>query len=226
MNAKQVDATLRAGMNRHEERQYLGMSNAGGCPRAAYWSMVDPKPPDRALTWYGFTGYGHEAMVKALLGAKVDAVQTLLDFSDSKIREFVGSNIYLASKEIIADFDPRYRGHLDLPMADMFVEIKSVGFKKWVFLVEQENGAKRNLAQVQAYMRHGGYDRCVLVYVARDVPHWDLYKSINGVYPPFFCLNVYPEPSWQDQLDEKAKMILAAVDTEEPPECTCRYCKR
>jgi len=124
-------------------------------------------------------------------------------------------------KELVADFDERYRGHTDYELPDgTLVEIKSTRWDKFVEIVHvKPRGNFRHIAQVQAYMRHGNYSHAILIYVARDMPHrdWEF---------PFWCVDVPRDERLMDELDEKAKMILAAIDKGQPPDCTCRYCRR
>jgi hypothetical protein len=195
--------------SRHDRfRNYLGMSGIGGCPRQLYFQTIEPIEADDRLKWYGWTGYLHEAGLKDLLGAHEEAVATLLGGSSP------------VGRELIADFDERYRGHTDYELSDgTLVEIKSTRWDKWIEIKAIKGANPRHIAQVQAYMRHGDYPHAILIYVARDMPHrdWEF---------PFWCVDV-PRDEWlMNELDEKAKMILAAIDSGRPPDCTCKYCRR
>ena len=215
MRAKALEAKLRmeAGAGLHEYRNYLGMSGIGGCPREQYFRMTDPEPSDQRLQWYGWTGYLHEAGVKCLLGRERDGVLT-----------FLGARGL--GRELVADFDGRYRGHVDVELSDgTLVEVKTTGWRKLLQQIKKERAKPRHYDQVQAYLKHGPYARAVVVYVARDIPHMSFYKQ-GGWLPPFWCVDVEPWPARQEMLDQKAKAILKAVDGGKPPDCACRWCKR
>jgi hypothetical protein len=199
--------SLRTNGPHQEWRGYVGMSGIGGCPRDLYWRAIDPILASDQLHWYGWSGYLHEAALKNLLGAHREAILTFL------------SGSLPVGRELIADFDPRYRGHTDHEAPDgTLIEYKSTGWNKFL-KIQQRGAGLRHIAQVQAYMRHGNYPNAIIVYVARDVPHreWQI---------PFWCLDVERDERMMDELDEKARMVLAAVDVGIPPECTCNYCNR
>ena len=203
MRADELDRQLRKAYldnSLHEtSRDYLGMSGAGECPRSWYWRTVDPIRDER-MTWYAFTGYMHEFRLLELLGVK-------------QVR-----------RSLVADFDNRYRGHTDHELPDgTLLEFKSVSWERYLKLFADGKGDWKNRSQCQAYMRHGIFPHAVLIYVARDIP-WYAFDFSSP--KPFFTIDVWRHEGWMDELDEKAKMVLACIDKGEPPECTCRYCKR
>jgi len=206
MNAQEIQSKLLVGLaqdTKHEHRDYVGMSGIGGCPREMYWRYMDPQPAEQRLLWYSWTGYMHEEAVLKLLGAE-------------QVR-----------RDIVASFDDRYRGHTDHELPDgTLVEVKSVGWNKIVRLRGQRKASENNIAQVQAYMKHGGFEKGVIVYVARDIPHREFYKWKGDWLPPFWCVEVFPDTFVQDELDKKAKMVLTMIDRGVPPRCECRWCRR
>jgi len=211
MNAKYLKQKLVQGFketNPHQDyRGYVGMSGIGGCPLDLYRRATATIPRDERLMWYGWTGYLHESAIKNLLGAHRAAILT-----------FLGGAVPVG-RELIADFDSRYRGHTDHELPDgTLIEIKSTNWRRYQ-QVQARGPDPRHVAQVQAYMRHGGYPHAIIIYVARDIFHqeWD------GL--PFWCCDVPPDAAIMDILDDRAKAILASIDANTTPACSCGYCR-
>lgn len=193
-----------------DHRGYVGMSGIGGCLYDLYMRAKHNIPSDDRLRWYGWMGQVHEAAVKRLLGLEADAMGTFLGRPNPE-------------HELIADFDDRYRGHYDAKMPDgTLVEIKSVNWRKFQ-QVCQRGAFDKHVAQVQAYMAHGGFDHCVIVYVCRDVPH----RALFSPTPPLWTVDVELDAGFACALDEGAIGVLLALDGDiDPPLCTCGYCGR
>lgn len=210
MNAREVQELLMENFrakSHHEYREYLGMSGIGRCPRELYFRFMDPQPPDDRLTWYSMAGYALEAKV-------VERLQV------------TGHDVRQVSRELVADFDDRYRGHTDHELPDgTLIEIKTINWKGYLRVFYAGMGKRDHVAQCQAYMRHGGFPHCVLVYTPRDIPHreWDTSPALSL---PFLTLDVRSDRTAQDKLDAKAQRILKAIDNSSPPPCLCGYCKR
>jgi hypothetical protein len=181
-----------------QDRTYLGMSQIGRCPQLLYRWMLDGKgePSDKAhLNCMSGYQYEHE-MLKILCGAN------LLDESD----------LFRIGKEIIAKFDSRFRGHIDAVAVDgSLVEIKTFNADDYNRVTRTNQLSVPYLWQVQAYMRYGLFDETLMVLVCRD-PF------------TFWTMNIKRDDVLGVKIDEKAKMILAAVDTKTPPICTCGRC--
>jgi len=182
-----------------KRRPYLGMSGIGRCQRELYWQFVDGKADmgDQAH-WNCWLGYLFERGMVGLFGAGMAP----------------------AFGEIVAGFDDRFRGHVDgeTVYGDL-VEIKSatwMGFR----LIKKRGPKEWHRAQVQMYLRHGGYERGFLVYVARDIPA----GAWGGI--PIWVFEERPDGEWADALDGKARRVLAAVDEGRAPACECGRCKR
>jgi hypothetical protein len=188
-----------SGLERH--RSYLGMSGIGRCARELYWRYVDGLVDmDEQHHWQSWLGYLFEGGVVKLLDNGLVVRQPV---------------------EVVADFDHRFRGHVDFVTGDGdLVEIKSVDWAG--FEGVRKYGPKRaHRAQMQMYLRHGLWSWGFLVYVARDVP-WRVWTGI-----PFWVFEVVPEPEWGKELDDKARMILGCVDDlAGPPTCECGRCRR
>lgn len=191
-----------------DHRGYVGMSGIGGCLYDLYMRARHNIPPSDRLKWYGLTGAWHEAAVKRLLGQDAEAVTTFLGYPNPE-------------HELVADFDARYRGHYDAVMPDgTLIEAKSVNWKKFA-QVKRYGAFEPHEAQCQAYMRHGGFDHAILVYICRDMPHKELFSPAC----PLWTVDVERNEAWMDNLDDRAQRVLAALDGDyDPPSCTCGYC--
>jgi len=214
-NARQLQTQLTLAMvdvANQREPGYLGMSGIGGCPREQYFRMVEPKLAEAQQSWYSMAGYVWEAGIKALLGDTEAACKTI-------------SNLEPFGVGLIADFDARYRGHIDHEIGNVLVEVKSAYWEKWLRIRGDGQPEYKHYAQVQSYLRHGRgrWDRAVIIYVARDIPH-KLFYGVGGL-PPFWCVDVNPNTKVQDELDIKAKWILRCVDLRDPPKCECGWCR-
>lgn len=194
----------------YEYRDYVGMSAIGGCPRQSYFRFMDPEPPDDRMNWYAWVGYTFEY-----------AIVDLLKGAGFKFHPDVEQH------DLVANFDPRYRGHIDHLLADKtLIEIKSVYWDKYLRLREQGRPEALHYDQCQAYMRHGKFPRAIIIYTPRDIPHREWDDSHRGNFLSFWTYDIFRNERRMDELDQKAKAILAAIDCREPPECTCRYCRR
>lgn len=105
--------------------------------------------------------------------------------------------------EIVAGFDARFAGHGDgeivTPDEAVLVEVKSTTADKLERIKEHRRVPRSCFQQVQLYMRHGRYRRCLVVFVARD----------SGA---FYVHELRPIEAVADELDEKARRVLAEVD--------------
>ena len=191
----------------HEERDYLGMSGIAGCPYQQYLRLVDPPKPNDRMRWYAWTGYTHEAAIIELIeGAGIEGAKQ-------------------GEQDIIADFDDRFRGHIDYCVGRTVIDVKSVYYKKLVN-VAYDGPPFENVAQMQMYMAHGNFANGILIYVARDVPHWE-WEAMRYDKARFGAFHVVDVPRDQvliDKLNTKAKMILDGVDQRVPPRCDCGRC--
>ena len=100
----------------------------------------------------------------------------------------------------VADFDSRFRGHPDaVTVQGDLVEIKTSTERKFDLIAESYRIPRPHFQQVQCYMRHGGYERCHVLYFARETGRVHV-KTIP-------CLDHVGR-----DLDAKARRVLAAFD--------------
>lgn len=197
MNLKKLLAeNLRQKSGLESHRQYLGMSGISNCPRKLYQEFVNGRrPATDQQHWYCWTGYLHEAAIMNLLGVQQNSI------------------------EIVAAFDNRFRGHVDHANDKQIYECKSVTWEKFNRIRNNNRPEIEHNNQVQMYLRHGGFNLAEIIYIARDVPH----REFDG--PPFWVFDILPDNVIADVLDQKARDILAAIDRQEIPVCTCGYCR-
>jgi len=192
------------GQSGHDERRdYLGMSGIGDCSRELYFRYTEGQEADGRLHWYSWMGYTIEAAI--------------IDLTERTKRDI----------EVVAGFDERFRGHVDLALSQRdLVEIKSVTWSKFSRITLAQQAEPRHQAQVQMYLRHGGWERCLVIYTPRDVDYKEYYEVVArlSVPLPFFVVEVRPDTALADSLDAKARAILAAIDQGQPPQCDCGWC--
>ncbi len=191
-------------LSEHEDRNYLGMSSIGKCPRWLYHEMKNGRaaPSYRALRLF-HEGYLHEH----------DLLERL---------KLAGYAVEMCGFELIAPFDERFRGHIDGVLVEMstdidfpggtLLEIKSVDDQR--FAVVQELGAlAEHRAQCLCYMRYGGFTSTLIIYKQRSTGE-------------LWMVAFQHDEHESGLLEAKAKMILAAVDGKGPlPKCTCGRCR-
>jgi len=177
------------------DRKYLGMSAIGHCPQKLYFDLIyGRRTPSHKQLLRCHEGYLHES----------DVIDRLcrLDFA-----------ITNTNREIVAPFEHgRFRGHIDGEIPDRMLEVKSVNQRKFD-RVRHQGPFANHRDQVQAYMRYGGYERCLIVYKNRE----------SG---EIWCFEIDVDPAHGERIERKAREILAAVDRREPPECTCGHCRK
>lgn len=145
-----------------EQRDYLGMSQIGGCPRWLYSKLMNgqKRPGGRALLAM------HEGRMH-----RGDILERL---------KIAGVQVVGRDRELVAGFDERVRGHVLGEVDGDLLLIKTL--RDWDALASvMERGPRpRDRDQVQMYMRYGGYRRGLIVYKERqggDV--WVCWASVN-----------------------------------------------
>lgn len=133
----------------HEERNYLGMSSIGSCPRRLYFEMKNGREmPGPTLKRLFHEGHLHEQDLLARL-------------------QQAGYVVDLYQLELVAPFDARFRGHIDGVLAGTLLEIKSVNDER--FMIVQDLGAlAEHRAQAQIYMRYGSFADALIIYKQRS----------------------------------------------------------
>ncbi len=175
-------------------RDYLGMSAIGQCPRKLYNDLAKGRrrPKDRGIR-YCHEGYLHER----------DVIERL---------EAAGVPVLNQQRELVAGFDERFRGHIDGEVDGDLLEIKSVEDYDALDNIRDKGPRSRDRAQVQMYMRYGGYDRALIVYKVRaNGELWVAWLRRNDLAG--------------EELERKAHEVLEAVDAGEVPECECGRCR-
>ncbi len=178
-----------------QKRDYLGISAIGKCSRQVAREYLHGK---REITQrdhqmcYG--GYLFEADLRNRLDA-------------------MGFKVSRAGFEVVADFDPRLRGHIDgeLFNGDL-LECKSLKRIKFEKVKQTHMALPEHFAQVQLYMKYGPWKKCWIVYVDRE----SLEHCVVSV--PYLHTQAI-------KFELKARRILAHVDSGMLPECECRRCK-
>jgi hypothetical protein len=192
--SKQVQHFIQQNSGHEEQRQHLGMSSIGRCPRRVYDEFIAPQKPDEAGYRGFYLGHMWEYEVKDILeGAKVYR-------PDSE-------------RELIAPFDPRFKGHTDgeTTWGDL-LEIKSVTSHAMEKVKSEGRVRRDHFYQAQAYMRYGGYTQALFALVCRDPFE-------------FYFVNVEIVRSAGERLESKARSLLASIDARRRPACECGHCR-
>jgi hypothetical protein len=136
-------------LSENQERNYLGMSSIGSCPRRLYFEMKNGRAmPGPSLKRLFHEGHLHEQDLLARL-------------------QQAGYVVDLYQLELVAPFDARFRGHIDGVLDGTLLEIKSVNDQR--FMIVQDLGAlAEHRAQAQIYMRYGGFAEALLIYKQRS----------------------------------------------------------
>ncbi len=113
-------------------------------------------------------------------------------------------------REVVAEFDNRIRGHIDGETVDGdLVEIKTVSAVKFEKVIESDKALRDHFYQVQAYMHFGGYRHAEIIYICReDFRH--------------YVIHVPYVRSVGEQIEAKARRVLAAIDEDRQPPCECK----
>lgn len=116
-------------------------------------------------------------------------------------------------QEVVAPFDSRLRGHIDALTGDGdLIEIKSVSTDKFNIVNQLREPLRKHYIQVQLYMRYGRWQRTHVIYRCRET-----YEHI--------VLCVAYSDSKAAKYEQKAKLMLDAIDRHELPACECRRCR-
>ena len=145
------------------------------------------------------TDYNHRM---AYLGYALETVEKAILVNAGVLRS--------VGREIVAEFDNRIRGHIDGETVDGdLVEIKTVSTVRFERILESGKALRDHFTQVQAYMHFGGYRHAEIIYVCRD----DFRHHV---------VHVAYQPGLGEQIEAKARRVLAAIDEGRQPPCECR----
>lgn len=207
-----LSIVLRATSGLEGARNYLGMSAIGYCGRQAAREFLRGRGHQTDRDHQNCKrGYLIEGEFKVMLAAAgvMNRADNLPALADTNGQLLLGSE-----RELVADFDPRFRGHTDGETVEgELVEIKSMHTEKYASARAQERIHYTHYAQVQCYMRYGSYTRAFVVYVdSGTFDHWVYSIAVNT--------------RKGDEIEQKAKRILAAIDAGDPLQvpCECSRC--
>jgi hypothetical protein len=146
---RKIMTHLRQRSGLQQNRQYLGMSQIGKCPRLLYEQWFAGADGSDFSHRMAYTGYLHEW----------DVLNRLREMGLAK----------LDRREVVADFDDRLRGHTDgLTEWGDLLEIKSVSSHKFELVTYHARALHEHIGQVQLYMLYGGWRFTWFVYVNRE----------------------------------------------------------
>lgn len=194
MWALEIDQTItdyvRENSRFERRRPYLSMSHIADCPVEQYRYFVYGQIPNEMTHRMAFLGYKYEEILREIL-TQTGVLKPI-------------------SRELVADFNPLFKGHIDGETQDGdLLEIKSVSAKK--FEMALRGPLRKHVLQVQCYLHFGGYRHAELIYVSReDFAH----KVFHITY----------RQAQAELLVEKAKRVLYAIDVQEEPDCECGRC--
>lgn len=150
MRAEELSGKLLIADDVWESRDYLGMSQIGGCPRWLYTKMTNGQgqPGGRALLAMHEGRMHREDILERLLQAQV--------------------RVTGRGRELVAGFDERFRGHIVGEVDGDALGIKTV--RDWEALnqVVEDGPRPRDRDQMQMYLRYGGYRRGLIIYKERQ----------------------------------------------------------
>lgn len=174
-------------------RTYLGMSQVWKCPRVLYYAYFNGVDTSDFSHRMAYTGYMHER----------DTMERLREMRVAT----------LTRRELVADFDDRFRGHTDGQMAwGDLLEIKSVSAHKFDLVCYHGRALHEHIDQVQLYMLYGGWHWTWMIYINRETFE---HKVVRVSF----------DPARARQLVLKAKLVLDAIDAGIPPGCECGRCQ-
>lgn len=174
-------------------REYLGMSQIGKCPARLYLDLMYGQEVNFQLSLYGHLGEMFEK----------DMIRRIEQAFDLEVGP---------SRELI-DFDGQFQGHTDGEIDEtLLLEIKSTTSARIKKVAATKTPYHPHRWQVQAYMHYGPWERCHIVYVARD----------DG---SIFVVEEFRSSSYGEKIRAKADGILEAVHLKVPPHCTCGFCR-
>lgn len=200
MNASELEHQIENYITNHsgldQRRDYLGMSKIGNCPLVSYREYFDGITLSEQTHRMCYTGYEQETNILVMLVGM--GIAKLV--SDDR-------------KEVVAKFDPRLRGHIDaLTCEDDLLEVKSVSLRKFSQIAESRRALGKHYVQVQLYMLYGNWTKTFMVYRCRET-----YEHL--------VLQIPFRATMAHTFQDKARKLLAHIDSQVPPLCECGKCR-
>jgi hypothetical protein len=141
---------LRKNSGLEENRGYLGISQAGKCPRATYELLVNGNQ--------AMSDFNHQMCYAGYLFER-DALARLIEMRLAKE----------AKIELVCPKEARIRGHVDgVTFWGDLLEIKSVTVKKFERVCQSKSALWEHIDQVQLYMKYGGWRTTWVIYICRE----------------------------------------------------------
>lgn len=189
-----LTAQLAVDSRADQHRDYLGISKIGHCPRAMYDEYMHGQGLTESTHRFCYAGYHQEDDILRLLRAS-------------------GIAVLENGMEVCHPLESRIRGHIDgYTVEGDLIEIKSLNSAKFQRVREDGRAQYKHFAQVQLYMRYGGWKQAFVIYRNRDT-----YEHL--------VIRVPYQPATAEKLERKALSVLASIDLKERPACDCGHCK-
>lgn len=190
----QIRQFVHANSGLEAHRRYLGMSGIADCPRAQWTRYMNGVETGDNNHRNAYRGYLLEKDIKQILIS-------------------IGFMKPESERELLAEFDSRFRGHTEgEDVSGGLIEVKTMSKVKYDAVVSERRLAYRHYRQVQAYMKYGNYTKCTAVIRCTETFE-------------FHVMVVQPNYAIMAELEQKAKMILACIDESREPPCTCNRCR-
>jgi len=187
-------------------QEYIAQ-HSGFEPRRDYLSMSHLSECPRKIVEEYFNGYQIDEHTHRMAFAGYEHEMSLV----AMLR--VLGMLETEQVEVVAPFDPRLRGHMDGVWEDSVIEIKSVSRTQYEKISKKQDKVLwKHFIQVQMYMHYSGLHRALVFYRNRETYE---HMIISVGYHPDMAL----------KFEEKARMILEAIDENRLPECECGKCK-
>ncbi len=198
---QRLGAQIRQDSGLEPYRPYLGMSQIAKCPLQLYRELADARPRFQSDSDHQncLRGYMYEARLIQLLTA-------------AGIYRSFGPPNNNSVRELVADWDDRFRGHTDGETVDgELIEFKSMAHEKFEQCVKGNRVLFYHYAQVQCYLHYGGYSAANIVYVSTATFDYHAFRIV-------------PSARTIRDMEDKARRVLAAVDSRVQPVCECGKC--
>lgn len=203
MKATEIEQVFETAIRRNSGldrfRTYVGISQIGNCPCAIALDMRDGVREDTIAHHMSFTGYMHQR-------ALVDALSEM-------------GRVIAVDVEVYSTISPLFRGHADVLIQSLdgkshaLLDIKTTNTKGFENVVKARQAKPAHVDQLMLYMHYMKVAEGFLVYAERDMLR-------------LCAVPVQVSLKRVQQLEEKAADILACLEAERLPACTCGRCAK